>query len=606
MRVFLHPFHLISISFVLSAFHLLLLSAGSVRFPVSLLYPGLCTAHRRRVRRLTLRSPSPPVTRATTQNRLRGGGYLEFFLSDGAVLRCAFKDEREVAGWETIIERFLVRRLKIRATSPSPSPVKGRSPSRSPDSPIKLDTSIVIEDEAKPETVTIESAIAKDGFDFFIMVNSLVRDREKYYYIWKQDLVEDAGLFKRLCMIEEFPLSQDAPILQCPPTQGTPPSLSSAALFYRKMSERALPKLLVIAKRICLRLGIESIGLGPVKTEKRAVEKASRKYKGDIRAVKDWCRVMIVCDDFMQLVAAIELVRAKLSQVLVRLKLRSLTDPEGQLAGGYRHCLVNLLLEDHICELVITTKSMFSVCENRGVRHYFHCMDLEIDSLSDVRLLMKGAPSEQRSQMIAEAEKRFPKLRTDVKVEYMSEYTINVLHSLTYMIMMNKYYKWASLNLKRLLALRVNEFPVQHPIIINLKEMLAECYNNMGKMVENQLIMTDISETSKATKVETLVGSRLSIVTMDNFIEMCNYAKKAVRKRRLANKSLRNSKDYKFLSEQGLTYYNNVMCRRFDFLERVSSNDEEGVGNKDDDYDDSDDSDDGGISSMMKKFTNLF
>ena len=188
----------------------------------------------------------------------------------------------------------------------------------------------------------------------------------------------------------------------------------------------------------------------------------------------------------------------------------------------------------------------------------------------------------------------------------MSEYTINVLHSLTYMIMMNKYYKWASLNLKRLLALRVNEFPVQHPIIINLKEMLAECYNNMGKMVENQLIMTDISETSKATKVETLVGSRLSIVTMDNFIEMCNYAKKAIHKRRLANKSLRSSKDYKFLSEQGLTYYNNVMCRRFDFLERISSNDEEGVGNKDDDYDDSDDSDDGGISSMMKKFTNLF
>jgi hypothetical protein len=53
---------------------------------------------------------------------------------------------------------------------------------------------------------------------------------------------------------------------------------------------------------------------------------------------------------------------------------------------------------------------MYNICGTRGVRHYFHSMELYTDTLPDVSLLLKGSTSDERANMIAAIESRFPAL----------------------------------------------------------------------------------------------------------------------------------------------------------------------------------------------------
>jgi len=265
-------------------------------------------------------------------------------------------------------------------------------------------------------------------------------------------------------------------------------SESSKISVYRRHAEKVMLDLIRFAKALCKEIGVEKLGIGPVKSEERAFMKAKDKYKGEIRMVKDFCRCLIVCADFNQLLAALLLVSSRCRQVLVRLKTISLTRDSCALPGGYRHAVVNVVLDGHVCEVLLTTEAMYDVCGTRGVRHYFHSMELGTDTLPKIGLLLKGSTAEERSNMIADIERRFPMLSNkSLEEAELTEYQKNVLNCLCSLLIRNGFYKWANLSIKMLLIARSAEYPNHHPIIIEIKESLASTYDALGMVEEVSL-----------------------------------------------------------------------------------------------------------------------
>ena len=74
-------------------------------------------------------------------------------------------------------------------------------------------------------------------------------------------------------------------------------------------AETALPSLVEICKALAGSLGMEEVGVGPVKDAGAALRKAEKKYEGDVLKVTDYCRALLVVKDFPTLLALLELAR---------------------------------------------------------------------------------------------------------------------------------------------------------------------------------------------------------------------------------------------------------------------------------------------------------
>lgn len=208
----------------------------------------------------------------------------------------------------------------------------------------------------------LSDVIAHDGIDYMMLVASLVRDFTKYRHVWRSTCVENSGLFKRLCLLEEFQADPDDQLGQLPLKNVCSPR--EAVKVYTKQAEEASSSLFSLAKEVCIKLGVDKLGIGPIKTEERAFLKAKEKYNEDVRMVKDYCRCVIVCTDYTQLLAGLLLVHSHCAKVLVRLKTRALTRVHEALKGGYRHAVVNVLLKGHVCEVRMAPLSINSIVPN--------------------------------------------------------------------------------------------------------------------------------------------------------------------------------------------------------------------------------------------------
>ena len=341
--------------------------------------------------------------------------------------------------------------------------------------------------------------VASDGFSFLCLVAGLRKSRNDYASVWTQQVVRNPGCAKALAMEPTHCPATDGCVRQ--PVDLTPES-------YLSLSLRAAPKLLSVCRRLALKLGCENVGVGPPKTLARAKAKAEEKYGGDDSRVLDWCRCTLVVGSVSGVLAAVRLVRTRCVASLCRVKLDSLLgDPK---PGGFRCATVNLLLAGHVCEIMICTEGMWAVNGNRGVRHYFHSLDLGEGTLPDVGDVLTGTTRKARGDMIAYATDRHPFLRDDRMLRDARECVVAA--SFARLLEMAGFDRWAVLNLKR--VLRAFEGGggcepavggARNPNVREVKEMLARCYERMGhkeakEIVERDLEATDGVEARKVSK----------------------------------------------------------------------------------------------------------
>jgi hypothetical protein len=82
---------------------------------------------------------------------------------------------------------------------------------------------------------------------------------------------------------------------------------------------------------------------------------------------------------------------------------------------------------------------------------------------------------------------------------------VNVLYCLCHLLIHNKFYKWANLCLKKLLRIRVAEMPKHHPMVIEIKELLAATYQAQGLESECELVFEDVAASRREVKCEVMV-----------------------------------------------------------------------------------------------------
>jgi hypothetical protein len=296
----------------------------------------------------------------------------------------------------------------------------------------EYDESVYHEDTATVDTNDERRAVIKDSWDFFRMVCSLSRDRRKYDEVFRRmqldpvypyldsmmgmnDSIDDvprenAGANKHLsqavrdeyCMMPAAGMNKHLSQV----TKDTYYKMSVSAITQDlvKQAEVALPSLVEICKALATSLGIEEYAVGPLKEAKSAIRKAEEKYEGDVLKVTDFCRALIVVEDFPTLLALLELACDSFSPLIRRVKLSSLQSYRASKPGGYRDCIINIELKDHICEISVHLQPLWTVCGVDGFRHYRHCLKYSIDTFGDPKNALVGLDSMTVSDLIRVAE----------------------------------------------------------------------------------------------------------------------------------------------------------------------------------------------------------
>jgi hypothetical protein len=168
-----------------------------------------------------------------------------------------------------------------------------------------------------------------------------------------------------------------------------------AKVLIEKANE-ALPSLVEICKLLAGTLGLEEVGVGPIKEASLAIKKAERKYDGDVLKVTDYCRALLVVKDLPTLLALLELARNSFGGIIKRVKLSTLKKDYPALAGGYRDCKINVELKGHICELQIHIWPMWLICGVDGFRHFRHSTEYATDSFPDAFDALEGLDRKTR------------------------------------------------------------------------------------------------------------------------------------------------------------------------------------------------------------------
>eukprot|EP00957_Ditylum_brightwellii_P161797 12318727-Ditylum_brightwellii.AAC.1 len=114
-----------------------------------------------------------------------------------------------------------------------------------------------------------------------------------------------------------------------------------------KLATDTLPKLVDICKELAGCLGAKKIGVGPVKSVSASLNKAGRKYVGDVLCVTDYCRAFIILEGIAALLALFKLLWYSLGPLMQCIKVATLKDSNSSLFGGYRDCKINLEDEGH-------------------------------------------------------------------------------------------------------------------------------------------------------------------------------------------------------------------------------------------------------------------
>lgn len=346
------------------------------------------------------------------------------------------------------------------------------------------------EEEEALEAIAKRRAVIKDSWDFYRMICSLLRDRHKYDEV-----------FRRLQLNAVYPYlnsmtglndpgdaayeNPDKTVVQPERPEYATMSRAAVAKALVAQAEGALPSLVEICKALAGSLGMEEVGVGPVKEATVAIRKAEKKYDGDLLKVTDYCRALLVVKDFPSLLALLELARDSFGPLIRRVKMSSLKKDHNPKPGGYRDCIINIELKQHICEIQVHLWPMWVVCGVGGFRHYRHCVEYSTDSFDNAFDALEGLDRKTMAELIVMAEEAVAETPLD-NLDWYHERTILDYFAEVGLFMNHGLYVWAEITLRHLIRLRTESpdiGPDHHETMI-LHKYLGDCLVAQGKKQE--------------------------------------------------------------------------------------------------------------------------
>jgi len=347
------------------------------------------------------------------------------------------------------------------------------------------------EEKEALESIAKRRAVIKDSWDFYRMICSLLRDRHKFDEVFRKMQLDPVYPYLNSMTGLNDPgddqTSESRENVDKVVTQKDLPQyirmtkLEMAKDLCRK-AEETMPSLVEICKALAGSLGIEEVGVGPVKDPRTAIKKADAKYGGDLLKLTDYCRSLLVVKDFPSLLALLELARDSFGPLIRRVKMSSLKSDKKPKQGGYRDCIINLELKDHVCEIQVHLWPLWSVCGVDGFRHYRHCVEYNTDSFPDPYDSLDGLDRKTRAELIVMAEEAV----VGTPLENLEWY--HEKHILDYFAEAGLFLKhgldvWAETTLKQLIRLRTESpdiGPDHHETVV-LYKYLAQSLRKQGK-----------------------------------------------------------------------------------------------------------------------------
>lgn len=349
-------------------------------------------------------------------------------------------------------------------------------------------------DEETLESIAKRRAVIKDSWDFFRMVCSLLRDKRKYDEIFRRMQLDPVYPYLNSMTGLNDPgddvamggnMGEDKPLSQVHRDQYDNMSNGQIAQDLVKRAEVALPSLVEICKALAGSLGMEEVGVGPVKDASAAIRKAEKKYEGDVLKVTDYCRALLVVKDFATLLALLELARDSFGPLIRRVKLSSIKSDRAAKPGGYRDCIINLELKEHICEIQIHLWPMWVVCGVDGFRHYRHCLEYSTDTFGDPYEALAGLDRKTMAELIVMAEEAVAEMPLETLewyhekfiLDYFAEAGLFLHHGLN---------EWAETTIRALIKLRCQSPDIgpDHHETITLYKYLEKALRAQKKKAE--------------------------------------------------------------------------------------------------------------------------
>ena len=372
---------------------------------------------------------------------------------------------------------------------------------------VSKDPAEEFEEEAL-ESIAKRRAVIKDSWDFYRMICSLSRDRRKY-----------DECFRKLTLDPVYPYLQSMTGLNDPGDSGyvnaDKPLIQNDLPKYGKMTrkqvaedlvrqaEEAMPSLVEICKALAGSLGMEEVGVGPVKEVTAALKKAEKKYDGDLLKVTDYCRALVVVKDFPSMLALLELARDSFGPLIRRVKLSSLKADHDAKVGGYRDCIINIELKEHICEIQVHLWPMWLVCGVDGYRHYRHCLEYNTDSFEDAYDALEGLDRKTMAELIVMAEEAVAETPLDDLEWYQEKYMLDYFAEAG-LFMRHGLYVWAEITLRHLIRLRTGapDIGPEHHETILLYRYLEQVLRKMSQNDEAEDIRKRLKRYDERLQLE--------------------------------------------------------------------------------------------------------
>lgn len=375
--------------------------------------------------------------------------------------------------------------------------------------------------------------VIKDSLDFFRMVCSLLRDKRKYDEVFRRMQSHPVYPYLDSMMgmddsIDDVPTRESAGankhISQVMKDQYYNMSAKAVTQDLVKQAELALPSLAEICKALAASLGIAEYAVGPVKDVGSAMHKAEEKYNGDVLKVSDYCRAMIVVKDFPTLLALLELACESFNPLIRRVKLSTLQTYRASKPGGYRDCIINLELKDHICEISVHLKPMWEVCGVDGFIHYRNCLEYSIDTFGDPINALAGLDHMTVSDLIKMAEEAVSGIPLET-LEWHNEKVILDYFCESLLFMHHGLHELAEFGIRKLVELRClhPDMGPDHPETILLYQYLKQTLQEQRKNAEAEVVASWILESEKNmrnTEVIKPIWDQLVLDPLESFNQL--------------------------------------------------------------------------------------
>lgn len=298
-------------------------------------------------------------------------------------------------------------------------------------------------------------------------------------------------------------IGADKPITQVHQEEYDDMSSSAIARDLVSRAEMALPSLVEICKALAGSLGMEEVGVGPVKDAGAALRKAEKKYEGDVLKVTDYCRALLVVKDFPTLLALLELARDSFGPLIRRVKLSTLKTDRSPKPGGYRDCIINLELKDHICEIQIHLWPMWVICGVDGFRHYRHCLEYSTDTFGDPFEALAGLDRKTMAELIVMSEEAVADMPLETLEWYHEKFILDYFAE-TGLFLHHGLHEWAETTLRALIKLRCQSPDIgpDHHETITLYRYLEQALRAQKKNAEAEEVAAKIFKNKQQKKTE--------------------------------------------------------------------------------------------------------